>query len=159
MLQGIWRKILLGLGIIEEEKDEMLEEEVPGKPFWKRNNIVEFPSRENNLVLVVKKPLGFEEVENMGEHLKMKRAVVVNLEEMEAKEATKIIDFLSGVTFGINGHSQKIARQTFVFVPAGVTLEADFRNAFQENKDTVLQEIERSGTIKTVDRRGKNIYT
>ncbi len=132
---------MLGLGIIEEEKDELLEEDVPGKTFWRRNNIVEFPSREGNLILVVKKPLGFEEVENMGEHLKMKRAVVVNLEEIEAKEATRIIDFLSGVTFGINGHSQKVARQTFVFVPAGVTLEADLRKNFQE--DTILQEIER----------------
>jgi len=132
-MQRIWKKILLGLGIVEEEKEELSEDDNPGQQFWKKNNIVEFPSQESTFKFVVKKPLSFAEAENMGEHLKMKRVVVVNLEEMEPEEAKRVIDFLSGVTFAINGYSQKVNRQIFLFAPAGVALDADLPRNFHED--------------------------
>lgn len=132
-MQRIWNKILTGLGIFEEESDELPEDDTQGKTFWKRNNIVPLPPRENNFTLVLKKPLTFAEAENMGEHLKKKSAVVVNLEEMEPEEAKRVIDFLSGVTFAINGHSQKVNRHIFLFLPAEVALDADLQRNFNED--------------------------
>lgn len=135
-MRKLWNKILLGLGIIEEDRDVIDEGGNPAGQSWKKNNIVEFPSQANNLKLVVKKPLAFAEVESIGEHLKMKRAVVINFEEMEPSEAIRAVDFLSGVTFAAGGYSQKINRYIFLFTPAEVSLDVDFHRNI--NRDSAL---------------------
>ena len=125
-MRALWNRFLQGLGIIEEDRDAVYEGGNPAGQSRQKNNIVDFPSQGSSLKLIVKKPLTFAEVESIAEHLKMKRAVVINFEEMEPSEVIRAVDFLSGVTFATGGNSQKINRCIFLFAPAGVTLDVDF---------------------------------
>jgi cell division inhibitor SepF len=137
---NFWERILSGLGFLEEEREGQLELDKGNKQFWKKDNVVNFPSPGENYRLVVVTPESFGEVEKMGEQLKKKRTLVVNFENMDAGEAKRTVDFLSGVTFALNGSLQKISQEIFVFAPAGVTLNSDFQVQLTERdfrlKDT-----------------------
>lgn len=125
---GLWERILLTLGLLEEEEEE---ETVPQKSrperkrLWSKDNVVEFPAGEGNYRLVVVTPGSFSEAEEIATHLKNDRPVVVNLEHMDTAEAKQTINFLSGVIFALNGNSQKISQSIFVFTPSGVILSSD----------------------------------
>lgn len=129
---SIWEKILGSLGFLEEEKEEQEDPGSGNKQFWKKGNVVSFPSPGESYRLVVTTPESFGEVEKMGEQLKKKRTLVVNFENMEAEEAKRTVDFLSGVVFALNGSSQKISQEIFVFAPAGVALNSDFQARLSE---------------------------
>jgi len=126
-----WEKVLFSLGLVEEDEDELPGRNTVRRAF-KKGKVLEFPSQETGYRLILSKPASFAEAEEIGSHLKNKRPVVVNLEEMETSEAKRIIDFLSGVIFALNGTSQKINSSIFVFVPYGVTLNALHPKEFNE---------------------------
>ncbi|RJX29045.1 MAG: cell division protein SepF [Dethiobacter sp.] len=138
---NFWEKLLHSLGLLEEE-----EEELPGpnvaRRTSKKGKIVDFPTQETTYRLIVSNPASFAEVEEIGSHLKNKRTVVVNLEGMETAEAKRTIDFLSGVIFALNGSSQKINNNIFVFVPSGVTLNPLHHQGLSE-RDYLLRDTDK----------------
>lgn len=140
---NFWEKLLHSLGLLEEEEDEPQSRSFPRKSF-KKGKVLEFPAQETGYRLILSNPAGFSEVEEIGSHLKNKRPVVVNLEEVETSEAKRIIDFLSGVIFALNGSSQKVNNSIFVFVPHGVTLNSLQHKEFTERDLLILRGTERN---------------
>ena len=57
--------------------------------------------------LVISKPYEFAEAQTIVEHIKNRRPVLVNLEDTEKDEAKRIIDFISGATYALDGNMQK----------------------------------------------------
>jgi cell division inhibitor SepF len=121
---NFWEKVLRFFGLLDEEETGAQPHESAAKTF-KGGKIVAFPAPETSYRMVISKPVGFTEVEEIGGHLQNKRPVVVNLEGMEHEEAKRMIDFLSGVIFALNGNSQKVNPHIFIFVPFGVTIDYD----------------------------------
>jgi cell division inhibitor SepF len=136
---SIWERILGGLGFLVDDKEEQMEPNPGERQFWKKDNVVSFPSSGDNYRLVAVTPENFGEVEKMGEQLKKKRTLVVNFENMDAEEAKRTVDFLSGVIFALNGSLQKISQEIFVFAPAGVALNSDFQTRLSE-REPLLRE-------------------
>ena len=48
------------------------------------------------------------------------KAVIVNLEELDKDASRRMVDFLSGVVFAMDGDVQKIAQSAYVFCPPNV---------------------------------------
>ncbi|MGI6308884.1 MAG: cell division protein SepF [Dethiobacteria bacterium] len=126
---NFWEKILRFFGLLEEEVPRLYDS---GRRNLQKGKIVAFPSPETSYRMIVSRPAGFAEVEEIGSHLQNKRPVVVNLEDMELEEAKRTIDFLSGVIFALNGSSQKVNPHIFIFVPFGVALDFDSQQSFGE---------------------------
>lgn len=135
---NLWEKLLRFLGLLEDEADDSQLHEGSRRTF-KSGKIVAFPSPETSYRVIVRKPVGFTEAEEIGSHLQNKRPVVVNLEEMEIEEAKRMIDFLSGVIFALNGSSQKVNPCIFIFVPLGVALDFDASRGFSR-RDNFLDD-------------------
>lgn len=72
--------------------------------------------------IMVVSPHSFEEVEQMALHLKNRKAIVVNLDGTTKDLARRIVDFLSGAVFALGGSSNKVAADTFLFVPNNVKI-------------------------------------
>lgn len=72
------------------------------------------------LELKVVKPRDFESVPQIAEHLLNKRTVVLNLENTNKETARRLIDFLSGVAFSIDGALKKISANVYVITPNNV---------------------------------------
>lgn len=68
----------------------------------------------------VVKPESYASVSQIADHLLNKRTVVLNLEKSNAEESRRIIDFLSGVAYSIDGSLKKIAKSAYVITPSNV---------------------------------------
>ena len=68
----------------------------------------------------VVKPQQFDSVTQIADHLLNKRTVVLNLENASKETARRLIDFLSGVAYSIDGSIKKIATNAYVITPNNV---------------------------------------
>jgi cell division inhibitor SepF len=77
------------------------------------------------LKVVLVKPERFEAAADIADHLREKRAVVMNLEQTNKDVARRLIDFLSGVAYAQDGKIKKIAANTYIITPYNVDLMGD----------------------------------
>jgi len=67
-------------------------------------------------VLVIE-PKAYSESQEIAEHLLQQKAVIVNLQKIAPEQGKRIIDFLSGTIYAINGDLQKVSTNTFLCTP------------------------------------------
>jgi len=59
----------------------------------------------------------------VAEQFKGHLPVIVNLEDVPEQEARRIVDFLGGVVYGLNGSMKKLARSVFICAPFDLPVE------------------------------------
>lgn len=72
--------------------------------------------------VAVMRPRNFRDAATVGEYYRRGIPVVINLEDMSNAEATRIIDFVSGLILGLCGDIERVSRRTFLIVPAGAAI-------------------------------------
>ena len=70
----------------------------------------------------------FEEAREIADHLRSKKPVVINLENLEKETARRVLDFVSGSVYGLSGSIQKVAGGIFLIAPYNVDIMADVRD-------------------------------
>ena len=80
---------------------------------------------QQQMKVVVIQPESFEEARDITNHLKSKKPIVVNLESVEKEVARRIVDFLSGAVYALDGDIQKISNGIFLIVPYNVDIMGD----------------------------------
>lgn len=70
--------------------------------------------------LKVVRPEHFEDVSTIADHLLSGRTVVLNLEAANKDVARRLIDFLSGVAYSIDGQMKRVANNTYIITPNNV---------------------------------------
>ena len=88
------------------------------------------------LELKVVKPERFEDASPIADHLLSRRTIVLNLEDTNSEVSRRLIDFLSGVAYSIDGNLKKVADHTFVITPNNVVLSAERMSQPQQKADT-----------------------
>ena len=101
---------------IEQEDDEE-EEEEDRKLFGRRNKVVNMP-QNNQVKMVISQPTTFEQSEEICQYLKERKSCIVNLEYVNKDVARRVVDFISGGVYALNGHIQKISNSIFLIAPA-----------------------------------------
>jgi len=125
-------KLIAFLGMdaqVPEEEQEIIElKNEEDKYRERRNNLVSIPGPKNiNMKVVVCEPSSFDEVQEIADNLRNHRQVIINLEKTPSDIAQRIIDFVSGTTYALDGHSQKLAENIVIFVPSNVEIVPDSR--------------------------------
>ena len=125
----------------EEDEEEFLEklelekekEQPPEEIRSSRKNaqVVRIHSQKQMRVVVME-PRSFEEAQNIADQLKSHRPVIVNLENAEKELAKRMVDFISGTTYALNGNMQKIGNGIFLFVPVNVDISGEMRGEYSE---------------------------
>jgi len=131
---------LIGIESSEEDyEDELIENSTPsGSPLLmeeesepldngKRNKVVKIHTTAQ-LKLVVLQPESFEDARDIANHLKSKKPVVMNLESVERDVARRIVDFLSGAVYALDGNIQKVSNGIFLIAPYNVGIMGDFKD-------------------------------
>ncbi|WP_245797576.1 cell division protein SepF [Mangrovactinospora gilvigrisea] len=77
---------------------------------------VVLPSRRFALVRV----RTFGDARAVAEHLDDRTPVLVDLSDVDTAMARRVVDFCSGIVFGIRGHIDRVDANVFLMVPAGV---------------------------------------
>jgi cell division inhibitor SepF len=126
---------------LEDEYDyndeEMLEEEVePMKPnrqpAQQKQNVVSLQSVQKASKVILMEPRMYAEAQEIADHLKNRRAVVVNLQRIDHDQAKRIVDFLSGTVYAISGDIQRIGMNIFLCTPDNVEVTGNISELMQE---------------------------
>ena len=97
------------------------------------SNVVNLHGNGNLQVMLVK-PDRYENVSEVADHLRNKCAVVLNLESTNKDTARRLVDFLSGCAYALDGRIKKVATSTYIITPYNVDIVGD-----------LMEEIENSG--------------
>ncbi len=77
----------------------------------------------SGMAIIRARPQTIEEAPQVAEQINDHLPVIVNLEEVPEAEARRIVDFLGGVIYGLNGSMKKVARSVFICSPFDVPVE------------------------------------
>ena len=78
-------------------------------------------------------PRTFNDAQQIADQFKRGNPVIVNLQTTDAELAKRIIDFGSGLTYGLDGSMQRIADKVFLLTPPDVDVSAEDRAAMVES--------------------------
>jgi Uncharacterized protein conserved in bacteria len=90
----------------------------------KKDKVVNL-SPQTQVQVVLVKPERFETAAEIADHLRDRRPVLLNLEQTQKDTARRLIDFLSGVAYALDGKVRKIAANTFIITPYNVDVMGD----------------------------------
>ena len=112
-----------------QKADSYEEEERPRKALQKVTPMRPAPRRSGvpGMNVQVIKPTSVEDAREITETLLENRTVVLNMEGLDIDIAQRIIDFISGSTYSMNGNLQKISSYIFIATPETVELSGDFQ--------------------------------
>jgi cell division inhibitor SepF len=80
------------------------------------------PAIDDGIHIAIVRPRNFRDAATVGEYYRQEIPVIINLEDMDKADATRIIDFVSGLILGLGGDLERISRRTFLIVPAEATI-------------------------------------
>ena len=83
--------------------------------------------------VVLAKPDRFDMVSEIADHLRSKHAVVLNLEATNKDIARRLVDFLSGCAYALDGKIKKIAVSTYLITPYNVDIVGDLIDELENN--------------------------
>ena len=103
---------------------------------------VSMPMRAREKNIYTLKPKAMDEASLAADYLKTGCAVVVNLDEVERMVAVRIIDFMSGVCYGLEkqGHAMKLGDFIFLFTPGDFEITSDEVD-YGENPDFIFKDM------------------
>lgn len=147
---SFWRKALIYLGLVEDEEFEEYEEVEESLSTYRGGgepNVRKLHPREmrheppaavravssvSRASVHIIEPKGFNDAKQIGDKFKQNVPVIMNLQFVEKDLAKRLIDFASGLTYGLNGGLQRAADKVFLLVPHNVEVSAEEKLRLQE---------------------------
>ena len=85
--------------------------------FGRKGKVVPLNAQGQPVKMVISQPTTFEQSEEICSLLKEKKSVIVNLEYVNKDVARRIVDFISGGVYALDGHIQKVSNSIFLIAP------------------------------------------
>jgi cell division inhibitor SepF len=121
----------------EDDDEQQMQEEIEPTRSQKhtssKQNIVSLQSVQKASKLVLCEPRMYAEAQEIADHLKNRRSIVVNLQRIEHDQAKRIVDFLSGTVYALGGDIQKIGLNIFLCTPDNVEVSGNISELMQEH--------------------------
>ena len=130
---------LFGMDQAEQEDYEDEEEVEDKKIFGRRNNkVVNMPQSQSQAIkMVISQPTNFEQSDEICSFLKEKKSVIVNLEYVNKDVARRIVDFISGGVYALDGYIQKVSNSIFLVAPSNYEITNEMAREEMKNKLSV----------------------
>ncbi len=90
----------------------------PVRPRLAREKTVEFAGTEQQVILF--NPKSFDEAGDLVQHLTQGRSIVMTLEGVPTDLARRLLDFLSGIAYALQGKITPISAKTYFVTPQNV---------------------------------------
>ncbi len=149
-MAGVWRKTLQYLGLVEDEELEDLDDgmdvhghsdsapvrrmsrpkpAVHGRP----DAIVRTMSPRPSMAAIHRaEPKRFNEARDIGERYRAGVPVIMSLQATEDATARRLVDFASGLVFGLDGKIETVASRVYLLTPANMEVSAEERERLVE---------------------------
>jgi cell division inhibitor SepF len=152
-MPGVWKKTMQYLGLVEDDELEDLEEGLDQRTVrqepspvrrYSRSTEVDtiepppaivrtMPSNKPPLASIHRaEPKRFNEARDFGERFRDGVPVIMNLQGTEDTIARRLVDFASGLVFGLDGKIDRIAERVYLMTPANMEVSAEEREKIVE---------------------------
>jgi cell division inhibitor SepF len=151
-MAGVWRRTMQYLGLVEDEELEDLDEgpDAPGARAdtapVRRLSRTEVPTADRPDAIVRTmpatraataaihraEPRRFNEAREIGERFRQGIPVIMNLQGAEDTVARRLVDFASGLVFGLDGKIEMVASRVYLLTPADTEVSAEERERLVE---------------------------
>jgi cell division inhibitor SepF len=81
----------------------------------------------------VVEPRIFDDAQDFADRYKGGVPVIINLRMTEPKHAPKVLQFASGLVYGLNGRMQKVGEQVYLLTPFNMEVSADEKRRLAEH--------------------------
>ena len=152
----MWKNTLVWLGLAEEYEDEYVD--VTDEPNGRRSDAPAYsdgsnvrriapsraavesreersgpaPMRTVSTTVHLTEPTTFNDVEEVGERFRDGIPVIMNLAGASETVAKRLLDFASGLIFGLEGHIERVGDRVFLLTPMGVEVSTEERRKLSE---------------------------
>lgn len=142
-MAGVWKKTMNYLGLVEDDEEfvEELPEAEPAPVRRMRPQAVrEVPADTEGVVRTIASPRAaatgaihksepkrFNEAREVADRFKEGTAVIMNLQSTEDSIARRLVDFASGLVYGLDGKIELVANRVYLLTPAEVEVSAEER--------------------------------
>lgn len=137
-LKKMWNNVVGKVSGVEEddiyETDEDYEDEVdeveeaprpaahrPVAPA--RRSALGTAQADRPLKMMIVEPESFDDSQSIADFLRDRKPVVINFEGTEPDISKRVVDFVSGATYALDGNIQKVGKDIFLCVPSNVTVD------------------------------------
>jgi cell division inhibitor SepF len=152
-MAGVWKKTLQYLGLVEDEELDDLDEGMEAMPTHADPDAVRrlgraemsgamdrpdaivrtMPSVRPATVSIHRaEPKRFNEAREIGERYRQGVPVIMNLQGADDAVARRLVDFASGLVFGLDGKIEMVASRVYLLTPANVEVSAEERERIVE---------------------------
>ena len=145
LMEKVWG--LFGMDSAEPEEydeentydyEEEEENEEDKKFFGRKNKVVQMPQQQTQSIkMVISQPTTFEQSDEICSFLKEKKSVIVNLEYVNKEVARRIVDFVSGGVYALDGYIQKVSNSIFLVAPSNYEITNEMAREEMKSKLSV----------------------
>lgn len=75
------------------------------------------------LKMMIVEPETFDDSQSIADFLRERKPVVINFESTAPDVSKRVVDFISGATYALDGNIQKVGKDIFLCVPSNVTVD------------------------------------
>ncbi|MBA3629436.1 MAG: cell division protein SepF [Actinobacteria bacterium] len=150
-MPSLWTKTLIYLGLAEDEDEEYDEPGTEEETSSTRRSasvrrIADSPSSAGKGAVVrvmpptpaakfhLVHPYSFNDAQEVGDKFREGFSVLMNLQAADSDLSRRLVDFASGLAYGLNGSLQPVADKVFLITPNGVQVSAEERRRFLEER-------------------------
>jgi cell division inhibitor SepF len=149
-MAGLWKRTLVYLGLAEEDDEfeeypyEEAEQERRRKPRGRKlaeagtdqeggGAVVHaMPTPQARFHLV--RPSAFNDAQEVGDKFRESYSVLIDLQGVDPDLRQRLIDFASGLAYGLRGKIKRVAESVFLLTPEGIEVSAEERQRFLEER-------------------------
>jgi len=144
-MAGVWKKTMNYLGLVEEDEgfvDELPDADPAPVRQMRPQAVHDMPAATEGVVRTMPssrpaavatsaiykaEPKRFNEAREVADRYKQGTAVIMNLQGTEDSIARRLVDFASGLVYGLDGKIEMVANRVYLLTPANVDVSAEER--------------------------------
>jgi cell division inhibitor SepF len=123
----------------EEYEEDMMDEtrKTRSATHQPKQNVVSLQSvqKSSSSKVVLFEPRSYSEAQDIADHLKGRRAIIVNLQRIDHDQAKRIVDFLSGTVYALGGDIQRVGQNIFLCTPDNVDVSGSISEIMHQEQD------------------------
>ena len=122
----------------EDDQYEPEDKKIFGRKNKEKDKVVSMPQAQGNAIkMVISQPTTFEQSDEICSFLKEKKSVIVNLEYVNKDVARRIVDFISGGVYALDGYIQKVSNSIFLVAPSNYEITNEMAREEMKSKLSV----------------------
>jgi cell division inhibitor SepF len=144
-MPGVWKKTMTYLGLVEDDDFEQIDdgsdaESAPVRRIQRPQAVREIAAEPEGVVRTIpsprpastgaihkSEPRRFNEARDVADRFKDGTAVIMNLQSTDDAIARRLVDFASGLVYGLDGKIEMVANRVYLLTPANVEVSAEER--------------------------------